>query len=142
MTPLIPHRPDIDPGGPAPHGLVDPRLDRSTYRARWAAQAARWRVVELARMAFGSDVEVRLEGSPGRPGLQGLLHLEVPFQDLDDHRAREGFFLSTVRGDELLQAVSLLFVFGIGRLSGSSDPGLPPLPEEVSSPRSGSVEES
>lgn len=129
MTPLIPHRPSPDPGGAAPHGMLDPRMDRETHRARWAAQAARWRALELAHLAFGPEVEARLEGAPGRPGLQGLLHLEVPFVDLADHRAREALFLHWVRADELLRAVPLLFVFGIGGLPDPSAPGLPDLPE-------------
>lgn len=132
MTPLIPSRPSPDPGGAAPHGMLDPRMDRETQRARWAVQAARWRTEELARIAFGSGVEVRMEGSPGRPGLQGLIHLQVPFLDLDDHRAREAIFLGWVGADELLQAVPLLFVFGVGSIPDPSAPGLPPLPEGVS----------
>lgn len=129
MTPILPRRPSMDPGGPASHGLVDPRLDRELHRARWAAQAARWRALELARLAFGAGVELRLEGSPGRPGLQGLLHLDVPFRDLDDHRARESLFLSWVGRDDVLRAVPLLFVFGIGTPATASAGGLPPLPD-------------
>lgn len=129
MTPLIPHRPSPDPGGAAPHGMLDPRLDREIERARWAAQAARWRALELARLAFGPEVMARLEGTPGRPGLQGLLHLEVPFLDLDDHRAREATFLQWVRADEVLRMVPLLFVFGIGDFMDPSSSGLPDLPD-------------
>jgi len=131
MTPLFPRSVETSPGGPAPHGLVDLRLDRETQRARWAAQAARWRALELVRLVFGPVARVRLEGSPGRPGLQELLHIDVPFADLDDHREREAFFLSAVGVDELLQAVPLLFVFGVASLEALPEDVLPPLPPGV-----------
>jgi len=129
MTPLFPRPIESPLGGSAPHGLVDPRLDRQGHRARWAAQAARWRATELALLFFGSEARVRMEGSPGRPGLQGILHLEVPFAGLDDHRTREAGFLSSVGVDELLRAVPLLFVFGVTSLHVSPEEVLPPFPD-------------
>lgn len=131
MTPLFPRSVGSLPEGPAPHGLVDHRLDRQAYRARWSAQAARWRALELVRVVFGPEARVRLEGTPGRPGLQGLLHIEVPFAGLDDHREREAFFLSAAGVDELLQAVPLLFVFGVASFQAGPGEVLPPLPPEV-----------
>jgi len=131
MTPFFPHRVGSLPDGPAPHGLVDHRLDRQAYRARWSTQAARWRAVELVRLVFGPAARVRLEGSPGRPGLQGLLHIEVPFEGLDDHREREAFFLTSVAADEVLQAVPLLFVFRVASLHAGPGDLLPSLPPSM-----------
>jgi hypothetical protein len=131
MTPLFPRSVGSVPDGPPPHGLVDHRQDRQAYRARWSAQAARWRALELVHVVFGPEARVRLEGTPGRPGLQGLLHIEVPFAGLEDHREREAFFLSAAKVDELLQAVPLLFVFGVASLDAVPGEGLPPLPPPV-----------
>jgi hypothetical protein len=48
-------------------------------------------------------------GAGGR--LRGLLHFEVPFSDVDAHRAGEERFMPAVDVDPLLSRVPLVFVF-------------------------------
>lgn len=111
MTSFLPRSPGSIPGGPDPHELVDPRNRRETHQARWSLQAARWQAVSLAQEVFGASVESRLMGTPGREGFQGLLHLAVPFLDLDDHRDREATFVRAAGADPVLAGVPLVFVF-------------------------------
>jgi hypothetical protein len=111
MTSFLPQPPGPLPGGPDRHELVDPRHRRETRQARWSLQAARWQAVALAQEIFGTGVESRLVGTPGRDGLQGLLHLAVPFRDLDEHRGREATFVRAAGADPVLSGVPLVFIF-------------------------------
>jgi hypothetical protein len=44
--------------------------------------------------------------------IRGLFVLDVPFQDLEAHRAREAKFLALTAGDPLLVRVPLVYVLG------------------------------
>lgn len=108
---LFPHRPAELPGGPHPSGTTDPRLARENRRTRWELAAARWRAHELARLVFGAETCVRVGSTAATSGFRGLLHLEVPFRDLEAHRARERLFVHHAGGDDLLRRVPFIFVF-------------------------------
>ncbi len=47
-----------------------------------------------------------------RGDMRGLLRLEVPFDDLEVHRAREARFMAAVSMDPLLSTVPLVYVIG------------------------------
>ncbi|MBI4539965.1 MAG: hypothetical protein HY704_10710 [Gemmatimonadetes bacterium] len=96
---------------PASGTTTEPRLARETRRARWELAAARWRALELARLIFGVEARTRLGSAAAAGGFRGLLYLEVPFQDLDAHRARERLFVGHASSDDLLRRVSLVYVF-------------------------------
>ena len=86
--------------------FVDPaHLEESE---RWEARAAQWRARALVEAVFEGDVVARL----AEQGVRGLLHLDVPFHDLADHRARKRVFLVAVDRDPLMTRVPLVFVLG------------------------------
>ena len=87
------------------------REERISHRRRWSIRAAQWRTLELAREVFGEEAGVRLDGIPPRGGFQGMVHVRVPFDDLDDHRARESRFTAMAGADELLTRVPMVFIF-------------------------------
>ena len=91
--------------------FVDPTIDPIDERERWEVRAAQWRARALAEVVFGGEVDARVTGRIPGP-FRGLLHLDVPFDGLAEHRAREGVFMSAVARDPVLSRVSLLFVFG------------------------------
>lgn len=84
--------------------------ERETVRRR-RVRAAAWRALGLARAVFGPGVAFRLQpaAAPGRFG--GLLHLDVPFEDLPDHRVREDVFSACAGRDPLLSRIHFVFVF-------------------------------
>jgi hypothetical protein len=91
--------------------FVDPTLAAVQRRERWEARAAQWRARELAEAVFGGEVRARLVGpTPG--GFRGLLHLDVPFDGLAEHREREARFVAAATVDPVLARVPLVFVFG------------------------------
>ena len=91
--------------------FVDPTLLEVRERDRWETRAAQWRARALAEAVFGGEVEARLTGQMRGP-FRGLLHLDVPFRDLPDHRARADVFLSAVGADPVCGRVPFVFVFG------------------------------
>jgi hypothetical protein len=103
-----------DPVAPAPERTtyVDPTLEEQSAAWRWEARAAQWRARELAEIVFGGEVVARLSGRAGRAPFRGLLHLDVPFRDLDTHRALEAVFLSSASRDPVLGRIPLVFVLG------------------------------
>jgi hypothetical protein len=105
-------------GGPDAHWR-EIRREIIPARTRWERRAGQWRAVRIARMVFGDRTTGRLEGFPPRGGFSGLLHLEVPFHDLEDHRARERLFLALAGADPVLARVPLVFSF-------APDPGKRP----------------
>jgi hypothetical protein len=86
------------------------REERVSSRRRWSIRAAQWRALELAREVFG-DAAARLEGFPPRGAFEGMVHLSVPFQDLETHSHLEARFSGLAGRDELLSRVPLVFVF-------------------------------
>ncbi len=93
-----------------------PRLQQRPHspaeqRARWEVRAAQWRARELAEAVFGSVSDSSLLGLRREGALRGLLHLQVPFLDLDVHRAREERFLAAARADPILARIPLVYVF-------------------------------
>jgi hypothetical protein len=87
------------------------REERVEERVRWGIRAAQWRALELAREVFGESAAIRLDAFPPRGAFRALVHLRVPFEDLDDHRERETIFGALAGHDELLRRVPLVFVF-------------------------------
>lgn len=81
-------------------------------RARWEVRAAQWRALELASAVFGPGVRGTLTGVRSEGRLRGLLRLDVPFDSLEAHKAREERFLGMVADDPLMTRVPLLFVVG------------------------------
>ena len=120
------NEPFFDPGSLLPIGddhecwvsLVDPTVEWVPERARWEARAAQWRARALAEAVFGSGVEARLSGIAAAGWWRGLLHLDVPFRALPEHREREARFLAAAARDAVLARVPLLFVFGPSRPAG------------------------
>ena len=111
MDELFRPRPGNAPDDPEPMEHLDPLLERREDRRPWEVRAAQWRAWVLAEAAFGPDVRVSLAGRRGAMGFRGHLTLDVPFQDLGDHRRRESLFLSWAGRDPVLTRVPLLFVF-------------------------------
>lgn len=115
MNDLFP-RPPLLPGGD-PEGTehLDPTREIRESRYRWSLQSARWRARELAETIFGGEVTVRLQseslGAGGAFPVRGLLHLDVPFRDLELHRMRERIFTACAGADPVLSRVPFLYVF-------------------------------
>jgi hypothetical protein len=113
MNGLIPRRAD---GGddrsdrPEPHLLG--LLTEAERIGRWEVRAAQWRALELARSAFGAEARGSMMGLRHRGPMRGLMRLDVPFEDLDEHRRREAHFLGLVHTDPLLARVPLVYVVG------------------------------
>src|SRR5690606_132988 len=105
----------LPPAGDEPWThFVDPTLDRVRAQRRWGPRAAQWRARALGEVVFGGDVEARLAGQGGG-AFRGLLHLDVPFEDLDRHREREALFLAAAGRDPVLAGVPFVYVFGARR---------------------------
>lgn len=111
MSELIPALPPRSGADPEHSSSLDPRLEREDVRHRWEVRAAQWRALDLARTIFGSDTRARLVGGAPGQAFRGLLRLEVPFRELDDHRWREGLFLAWAAEDPVLSRVPFVFVF-------------------------------
>lgn len=113
MSSVLPLRPE---GGAERSDRPDPRLQtrltEEERRSRWEVRAAQWRAIELARAAFGGEIRGSMLGMRGAGPMRGLLHMSVPFGDLERHRQREARFLSLVDADPLLSRVPLLYVVG------------------------------
>lgn len=93
-----------------------PRLRQRPYspaeqRARWEVRAAQWRARELAVAIFGEVSDGALLGLRAAGDLRGLLHLSVPFDDLEAHRELEVRFLAAADADPILSRVPLVYVF-------------------------------
>ena len=107
---------------PAHYGQGDgdpehPRLQQepaspAEQRARWEVRAAQWRAHELAHVVFGAVSDVGMISMRRGGDMRGLLRLEVPFDDLEAHRAREARFMAAVSMDPLLSTVPLVYVIG------------------------------
>jgi hypothetical protein len=112
MSAFLPSRPPgADPDRDAPR-LQQRPLTPAERRARWEVRAAQWRARELAERVFGDVSAMGVTGIRADGPLRGLMRLDVPFEDLDDHRAREERFLAAVESDPLLASVRLVYVFG------------------------------
>ena len=90
---------------------IDPFLAQWVEKSPWELRAAQWKARALAEMAFGGEVGVSLVGRPGYTTFRGILYLQVPFRDLDDHTSRQTHFLSWAGEDPVLSKVPLVFVF-------------------------------
>jgi hypothetical protein len=89
-------------------------LSPAEQRGRWEARAAQWRARELAEIFFGGVGAGRLLGLRAQGPTRGLLHLEVPFRDLPDHRDRERRFLEAAGSDPILSRIPLIYVLAPG----------------------------
>jgi hypothetical protein len=92
-------------------GWLELRREQVPARTRWERRSGQWRALALARYVFGEEASARLDGFPPRGGFRGLLHLEVPFLDLADHREKEALFLAMASVDPVLEQVPLIYVF-------------------------------
>lgn len=86
-----------------PHSLVE-------RRARWEVRAAQWRARELAEVVFGDVTDTSLLSLRPHGPLRGLLQLDVPFEDVEAHRAREARFMAAVEADPVLARIRLVYV--------------------------------
>lgn len=116
---------EVERNDPESVGWIEVREERIGHRKRWSIRAAQWRTLELAREVFGEAAGVRLDGAPPRGAFQGMVHVRVPFDDLEDHRAREGRFTALAGADELLGRVPMVFIF-----EPDPDQSPPPAPRE------------
>lgn len=117
MSELFP-RPPAGPGvDPEPTEHLDRSREVRESRYRWILGAARWRAHALAEIVFGGEVSVRLPAgsaeaaASGHYPFRGLLHMDVPFLDLEVHRSRERIFLACAGADPVLSRVPFLYVF-------------------------------
>ncbi len=100
------------------HGLPEPEhprltqrpLSQAELRARWEVRAAQWRAREIAELVFGEVTDSTLVSLRPDGPLRGLLHLEVPFSDLEAHHEREERFMAAVHTDPVLARVRLVYV--------------------------------
>jgi hypothetical protein len=111
MSELLPGRVRWASADPPGTVHVEPTLGERTAEERWEARAAQWRAMELAEDVFGGEVAARLTGRIGGHPFRGLLHLDVPFGDLAQHRLREAAFLAAAAHDPVLERVPFVFVF-------------------------------
>lgn len=117
MNELVPRPPLLPGGDPERTEHLDPNREIRESRYRWTLQSARWRARELAETIFDGEVAVRLQseslgaGAAGGFPFRGLLHLDVPFHDLELHRVRERIFTACAGDDPVLSRVPFLFVF-------------------------------
>ncbi len=111
MNGFLPSRPRTPQGNLPWTTVLDPTRAREDLRFRWRIRAAQWRALSLAVEVFGPGVRASLSGLRGTGAFQGLLQLEVPFQDLPRHREAEARFLAGASLDPLLSGVSFIYVF-------------------------------
>ena len=97
-----------DPEAPV---WTDPMHEVEEARRRWEGRAAQWRARALAEALFQGEVRATLQGHRVRGAFHGMLHLEVPFEDLANHRGREAAFLACAARDDVLAQVPLIFIF-------------------------------
>jgi hypothetical protein len=112
MSGLVPGRAMGDPGRLPDAAQLERDLTREERRSRWAVRAAQWRARELAEIVFGGVTRSSLIGMRLGGAARGLLQLDVPFEDLDTHRAREARFLAAAGADPVLSQVPLVYVIG------------------------------
>ena len=86
-------------------------LSPAEQRARWEVRAAQWRARDIAESVFGRVESASLLSLRAAGPLRGLLHLEVPFRDLEVHRDREQRFLAAVETDSILAQIRLVYIF-------------------------------
>lgn len=117
MNELVPRPPLLPGGDPERTEHLDPNREIRESRYRWSVESARWRARELAESIFDGEVAVRLQseslgvGAQGAFPFRGLLHLDVPFRDLELHRLREAVFTACAHADPVLSRVPFLYVF-------------------------------
>lgn len=114
MSDLIPRPavPFVPEPEPTAH-LVDESSRQDRLR-RWEVRAAQWRACELAEQSFGGQVDAMLVSLRMTGPMRGLLRIDVPFESVPDHRAREERFLASVVSDALLSRIPLVYVLGPG----------------------------
>lgn len=104
-----------DPGwGDEEHTVhLEPDRELDAVRRRWEVRTARWRAHALAESIFGEEVSVRLQGArhSGRCHFRGIVHLEVPFRDIEIHRWRERLFRACASRDPVLERVPVIYCF-------------------------------
>lgn len=105
------------------------RLRRERDLRGWEARSAMWRALALARFVFGREARVRMVRADG-DRFRGLLHLEVPVEDVADHLEREDVFVACAALDEVLCGVPCIFVFHALERRPAARP-LPEIPEEA-----------
>ena len=111
MSDFVPGPPGNEHAGPEPTTLLDRRATEAWAEHRWSVRAAQWRAVELAGAIFGPGVRGELAGGVLQGPFRALLHLEVPFRDLDAHRAGESLFVAMAGADPVLSQVPFVYVF-------------------------------
>lgn len=111
MSELLPARPLGATTGPEPTTLLDREGARIHARRRWGLRAAQWRALELAAAVFGPGVRGHVSDGVLDGPFRGLLHLDVPFSDLDSHRDREARFVTLAGADPVLSRVPVVYVF-------------------------------
>ena len=87
-------------------------LSPTEQRDRWEGRAAQWRARDIAKSVFGRVARASLLSLRAAGPLRGLLHLEVPFHDIEVHRDQEQCFLAAVGDDPILAQIRLVYIFG------------------------------
>ena len=112
MSAFLPDR-SLGPDGERAHPeLIDRDDSVDAVRRSWEVRAGQWQARHLAEVVFGGRVECTLSGATNGRGWRGLLWIDVPFEDLDRHRALEARFLAAVARDPVLEQVPFVYVIG------------------------------
>lgn len=112
MSAFLPETPGASPSERTPTSLRQRELDAEERRRVLEVRAASWRARELAAAVFGEPVRTVLRARPRPEPPRGLLRIDVPFEELAEHRDRERAFLAAVHADPLLSEVPLVYVVG------------------------------
>lgn len=113
MSGLLPIRPwGGDERSDRPESELQGVRSEAEALGRWEVRAAQFRALELARQAFGHGARCSMLALRYRGAIRGLMHLDVPFVDLEAHRVREATFLTLAANDPLLRQVPLIYVLG------------------------------
>jgi hypothetical protein len=92
-------------------GWEERRNERAEASARWQMRAFQMAALELAQQVFGPEATVYLLPWAPHPLMAGGLTLQVPFGNLEDHRAREALFLALAGRDPILNRAPIVYIF-------------------------------
>ena len=111
MSAFFPIPPASSPEEGEATTLFDLHRQRVWAERRWQVRAAQFRALALAESIFAGRVSAQLSGTRLEGPFRGLLHLEVPFESLEDHLEREQRFTAVAGRDPVLARSPFVFVF-------------------------------
>ena len=118
MNGWFPRAPSAEDSSRAPIENLDQTGSVQEDRERWSLPATLWRAHRLAESVFEGAVGIRVQPASIELGrgdaypFRALVHLSVPFEDLNTHRDREEAFIRSAALDPVLCEVPMVYVFG------------------------------